>query len=300
MPPHLYVPIIKGKTNDLKAVAKLSQASKALVKPLLEILPVPLDGYADDHLDSFAHNVLKYGHTKNLFVDFYGFLPGQTLKDGTDATLAGFRLLKTKGVVLTPAYGFDRDDALWTPLRAEIKKFGQGFCFRIDIDDLDDQAEETWAGIIERSAELGLTPDQIDLMVDLRYVGEINSDVLKNLVIDFLSYMPAGNEYRSLIISGSSALKDVSSIPKDGVGEVVRNELRLWMQLQAGISSDSVHLYTVTMGSYILNSQLLARIRTRMQKFDTPPKEKSRYTEDIAWRMRQSITSTIYLQIGSQ
>lgn len=244
MPPHIYVPIIKGKTNDLKAVARVSQARKALVKPMLEIVPVPPGGNVDDHLHSFAHNVLKYGPTKNLFVDFYGFLPGQTLNDGTDATIAGFKLLKATGVALTPVYGFDRDDALWAPLRAEIKKFGQGFCFRIDIDDLDDRSEETWEAIVERSAELGLLPEQIDLMIDLRYVAEINSDILKNLVIDFLAFMPAGSEYRSLIVSGSSALKDVSRIPKDGVGEVVRNELRLWMQLQADLFGFSSFIYS--------------------------------------------------------
>jgi len=244
MPTHLYVPIIKGKTNDLKAVAKVSQASKSLVKPMLEIVPVPPDSNVDDHLHSFAHNVLKYGHTKNLFVDFYGFLPGQKLKDGLDATIAGFRLLRTKGVVLTPAYGFDRDDALWTPLRAEVKKFGQGFCFRVDIDDLDDRSEETWEAIIERSAELGLLPEQIDLMIDLRYVGEIKSDILRNLVVDFLAFMPAGSKYRSLILSGSSALKEVSSIPKDGVGDVVRNELQLWMQLQADLYGLSSFTYS--------------------------------------------------------
>lgn len=235
MPTYTYVPVIKGKENDLKAVSRVKVVSKSLFKPLVEIVPLPPKRTIDEHLDKFAHHLVKHVSGRDVFVDFYGFLPGAKLKSGVDATIGGLRLLKNKGLVVTPAYGFDRDDALWTPLQAEVQKLSNGFCFRVDIDDLDDRSEETWEAILERSAQLYLSPGNIDIFVDLRYVGQSSTQVLKNLVLDFLSFMPAGSKYRSLILSGSSALKHVGSIPQDGVGDVERKELRLWMELQADL-----------------------------------------------------------------
>ena len=89
--------------------------------------------------------------------------------------------------------------------------------------------------ILERSAQLELSPQDIDLLIDLRYVGEADLGRLKDFVLDFLSLMPVGSQYRSTILSGSSALKHVGSVPQDDVGEIEREELRLWMQLQSDL-----------------------------------------------------------------
>lgn len=235
MSTYAYVPVVKGKVNDLKAVSRVSPVSHALIQPMIEVLPVLPDLTVDQHLEKFTHNLAKHLSGRNLFVDFYGLLPGQKLKGGTDATIGGFRLLRGKGLKIVPTYGFDRDDGLWTPLRAEVDKHGKGFCFRVDIDDLDDRSEETWGAIIERSAELGLSSKEIDIFIDLRYVGDSDVGRLKELVLDFLSFAPPNAAYRSVIVSGSSALKHVGSIPKDGVADVERRELHLWMQLQVDL-----------------------------------------------------------------
>jgi hypothetical protein len=244
MTTHTYVPVVKGKANDLKAVSRIRETSMPGVKPLVEIVPLPSTLSMDLHLDKFSHHLSKYMSNRDVFVDFYGFKPGAKLLSGIDATIGGFRLLKAKGLRITPTYGFDRDDALWTPLRTEVHKNGNGFCFRVDIDDLDDRSEETWEGILERSAELGLAPGEVDIFIDLRYIGEKPAEFLKNLVLDFLAYMPGDSKYRSVVVSGSSALKHVGSIEKNGVGEIERNELRLWMQLQADLHGHHKIVYS--------------------------------------------------------
>lgn len=244
MAAHTYVPVIKGKENDLKAASRLSEAGRPFVKPFVEIVPVPPGISIDEHLDKFAHHIAKHMSGTNLFVDFYGFKPGANLDNGVDATIGGFSLLRSKGLLVTPAYGFERNDSIWTPLRAEVQKIGNGFCFRVDIDDMDDRSEETWAAILERSAELGLTPKLVDILLDLRYIGESSSDDLKNLILDFLSFMPNGSKYRSIILSGSSALKHVGGMPKDGVGEIERRELRLWIELQVDLHGFQKLIYS--------------------------------------------------------
>lgn len=240
---HIYTPIVKGKMWDLKALGKLSSKTRAITKPLVEAMPVPKDRSVDEHLDKFTHYLKKYYPIGQLFVDYYGLVPGAVTDDGVSAVIAGFRLLKQKGRLATPTYGFARDDAVWPELRQVVAAFGQGFCFRIDIDDMDDLAEDTWSQIIERSAELGLQPNHIDLIVDLRDIRERDVSELKDLVIDFLSFKPLGHQYRSISVVGSSALKTVTDIPKDGEGDIQRTELRLWSQLQVDLGESLEILY---------------------------------------------------------
>ena len=170
----VYVPIIKGKANDLKSLSKLTVEAKKLIKPLVEILPVKPEDSVDEHIETFAHNIVKYAQFEELFVDFYGLLPGVKTDAGLDATIAGFRMLRKLGCFVTPTYGLDRDDAIWPLLNNEIKEAGKGFCFRIDIDDLDYRSEESWQEVIERSADLELAPQEIDILIDLRDVGQLS------------------------------------------------------------------------------------------------------------------------------
>lgn len=235
-PTQLYSPIIKGKLNDLKAVGRLSDSTRSKIKPLIEIMPLPMENAGvEKHLKKFVGYITKYAQGGEAFVDFYGLKPKMKTSEGVDAILAGFRLLSEQGVSITPTYGFDRDDDLWDSLRTIIKEFGKGFCFRIDIDDLDYQAEAAMSQVIERSSELGLKPKNIDLLIDLRDLSNCDLDELKETVLDFLLLIQQGPKYRSIILAGSSALKTVGDIPKDGFTDVIRNELRLWVNIQRDI-----------------------------------------------------------------
>jgi hypothetical protein len=235
---HFYAPIVKCKSNDLKALSRLSPGIRASIKPLVELTPVPADRSTDEHLLKFIHYVMKYQPDGELFVDFYGFLPSEKISTGLSAAIAGFRVLRKQNRPVTPTFGLGRDDEVWALLRKEIESFGKGFCFRLEPDDLDDQSEESWQEIIERSATLGVEPARTDLLIDLRHLGFANVVALKELVLDFLSFAPQSNKYRSIIVSGSCAPKHVGGFPADGIGEVDRKELRLWIHLRLDISEE--------------------------------------------------------------
>jgi len=240
---HIYTPVVKGKMYDLKALGKLSASARAVVKPLVEAMPVPKERSIEEHLDKFSHYLKKYYPLGSIFIDFYGLMPGAITSEGHSGVIAGYKLLKMKGRIGTPTYGFERDDSIWTALREIVDSFGQGFCFRIELEDMDDAAEDTWANIIGRTAELGLNPSEIDLLVDLRDVGKSDVSDLKERVIDFLSYKPIDHEYRTITVAGSSALKTVTEIKKDGEGDVARNELFIWSQLQVDLGESQEIIY---------------------------------------------------------
>lgn len=241
----LYSPIIKGKLNDLKAIERLPEDTRSKIKPLIEILPLPKKENSDieKHLNKFVNYVEKYAQGGDMFIDLYGLKPKMRTPGGLDATLSGFRLLKERGISLTPTYGFERDEELWDLLGDVVENFDNGFCFRIDIDDLDDLADSTMGQVIDRSSQLGLKPKDVDLLIDLRDLADHDLDELKERVIDFLMLIPKGMKYRSIILAGSSALKTVTNIPKDGFAHILRKELHLWINLQRDIPESLSLIY---------------------------------------------------------
>jgi len=228
----VYIPLVKGKMWDLKALGGLSTAARRSTMPLVEAMPIPKDLSADEHIEKFSNYVRKFSPLGKIYVDFYGLLPGAVTADGDSAVIAGFQLLKRKGRIVTPVYGFERDDEVWPKLREVVVAFGQGFCFRIDIDDLDDMAESTWERVLQRSAELGLAPAEVDLVIDLRDIREASVESLKDRVVDFIALKPMRSNFRTICVAGSSALKTVTDVPKIGEADIERKELRLWSALQ--------------------------------------------------------------------
>ncbi|WP_157661932.1 beta family protein [Burkholderia ubonensis] len=233
---HIYTPIIKGKQYDLRALGGLLPEDRAQIKPLIELPPVPGSSNVDAHLAKFMKNFTRYAGTGNLFLDFYGFLPGQLAANGLPATIAGYRMFASAGIVVTPVYGFERDDDLWPQLQIIVQRNGSGFCFRLEEDDIEvDRAEFTWESILLRSAQLGIGIDQVDVVIDLRDIRTVAADEKIDLVTDFLALQPAINQFRSIAVIGSSAVKDVSAVEKDSVGSIFRNELKIWAYLRADL-----------------------------------------------------------------
>lgn len=242
---HIYVPVIKGKKNDLKALSLLSEKSRAVIKPLVEIMPLAVGTTIEVHLEKFAGNIKKYLPTGPIYVDFYGLMPSTMTYDNFPASIAGYKYLKINGRIVTPVYGFDRDESLWGEIREIVHSFDEGFCFRILVEDIED-SEETWSKIIGRTGEIGITASKVDLLIDLRDIGNKEISDVREVIVDFLSGMPQGHKFRSITIVASSALKTVTDIEKDGWGDIKRNELFLWTELQF----DLADTYEIIYGDY--------------------------------------------------
>ena len=242
----VYSPIIKGKLNDLRALGKLSASARASVKPLIEAMPLPKNGDIEKHLHKLAHYLVKHVPLGEIYLDFYGLLPDLQTPNGANATIAGYNLVKALGRKVTPVYGFSRNDSLWPSIASVVKENSKGFCFRVDLDDMDDLAEETWGQILERGAEVGLQPNQIDLMLDLRDLKGLELEELQEKVLDFLAINPRVKQYRTIILAGSSALKTVAEIQKDDIGHIVRRELILWSRLQREVPDG----FSIVFGDY--------------------------------------------------
>jgi hypothetical protein len=228
----IYVPVVKAKRNDIASLGGVAPANRPAIRPLLELAEYSSSDY-DQILGALVTRLARFTWPHAPYVDLYSFLPDARVASGVNATVEGFRQIARHGISVIPTYGFERNDDLWGDLGAVAEKFATGFCFRVDIEDLDDQSEQTWVNIIERTAEMGLSAGDIDVVVDLRFVGDWALQALIDLTQEFLELQPDEFRPRFRAIIGSSALKNVAGIPVNGTGTVVRQELLLWSQIQA-------------------------------------------------------------------
>ena len=166
-----YVPVIKGKEADLRAIGSLSSAVRGSVKPLVD-MPFARSseaGSPEERAQKFCDLIRKHLPLGGAFVDFYALEGSEVCRDGSNVVAAGFEMLRACGRHVTPTYDLARSEKVWTPLRAITQSFGQGFCFRLSRDDIS-LPEDTWPTILQRASNLGLRLAEVDLMLDLRSV----------------------------------------------------------------------------------------------------------------------------------
>jgi Beta protein len=226
--------------NDLRAVGALQAAIWRSTKPLVEAMPLdPKKSTVDEHVAKFCGYVRKHAPLGDLYVDFFGLDPDAKTSDGCNAIVRGYQLLKAFGRPVTPVYGLERNDAIWGEIGRIADGFASGFAFRLGREDLADYLfDETWGQITERSAEMKLREQDVDIVLDF---GSLSSDELADVaetVVSFLFHNPRVRRYRNVIVAGSSALKTVADVPKDGKLEVVRSELHLWSTLWRDMPDD--------------------------------------------------------------
>lgn len=221
-----YCPVIKGKINDIKAMAYVQPALSAFIKPLYELPPFLPTHKPEELLARFATRLSKLSGTRPCYVDFPLLKPGTLVASGEPALDAGFSLLNSADVPFEPVYGFDRDEAgLATAVKWAVRR--GGMLLRLDHDDIE-FPDET----IERIFDLrgmGLDLRMLDIMLDHRYLGtEAETLAAASDTRDFIDALMGFVNIRKIIVSGSSAPKTVSAIEKNSCGTVDRRELTLW------------------------------------------------------------------------
>jgi hypothetical protein len=86
-----YVPVVKGKLNDLRAVGALQAAIWRSTKPLVEAMPLdPKKSTVDEHVAKFCGYVRKHAPLGDLYVDFFGLDPDAKASDGCNAIVRGY------------------------------------------------------------------------------------------------------------------------------------------------------------------------------------------------------------------
>lgn len=234
-----YVPVIKGKTNDIKAVSFTAPEVASRTKPLFELPPFVETDQAEQVLSRFATRLSKFFGSRPCYIDFPLLKADAATSDGSPALHAAYALLGAAGINYQPVYGFDRSDTHWKFVLDQGRR-RDGLLLRLEGDDIE-FASDTLDRIHDLTLR-GLDIRALDVMLDFRFLADsVSSASSADLTQQFVEQLSTAFNVRRLIVSGSSAPKSVAGIDKNSRGDITRQELSLW----AGVRSRQLGLEAV-------------------------------------------------------
>jgi len=233
-----YVPFLKAKQNEIKAISELSLEVTAAITPFFDF-PKKNEGYSEMvFVDAVASVVSKL--KRNLppngvfYLDNYDV--EDTLKIGGQYNY--IHLLKSvAGMRAIPVVGLDRTAThCTTVIKLKQSKVVSStiVAFRICPDDFEEFA------IVEDDLAANLAPvfnefEKIDLVFDCRICTRLDPVVTAQQILKFSSKFCAVYPVRRVIVTGSSisaASSDILTV--DSTRTLVRNELAIFSAVKAG------------------------------------------------------------------
>ena len=272
-----YVPILRWRQGEYKALKFLSDDVKAGIVPLIEIPSIAWDFVEEEpqkdlasHLNPIPRQILDHWASK-YFLDFgLLFQSDQTTEssfaDVSKELVKFFDLLGTNASKAVPVTSATRDAGFQQAVSGIAAEYGTGSCVRLTLEDALGQSALTAVASV-----LGIAPEDIDVVIDLKSVDPAQLSLLRIVLKGLLSNL-AGQSYRSVSLVGSSFPIDLSDITP-GIGSVTRAEYSLWKQLKKDIGT------TVWFGDYGISHVDVREIDPRLMVASAS----IRYTADNEW-----------------
>lgn len=227
-----YVPILKWKRGEQNALATLSTTTKSNLTPLIEVAPMDWDFVndqykktIDEHLNNYGESISNcWNDNRPLFLDLLWIDPNERMANGDHPLTHILNDCRNNGVNIIPVTGTDRDIDYQNAVRNAYYQDGLGICLRL----VDNDFEDIQNNIDNTLSPLGITPDKVDLLIDYKYTNPS----IKSRTIIFLSGLlnniPYINEWRNIILAGTSMPENLSDISTNTIDEIERAEWIIW------------------------------------------------------------------------
>jgi hypothetical protein len=239
--PNHYVPVLRWRAGEYRALEKLDDVQKELVVPLLEILEPDFNFETnqpskdiDTHLGAFADQFLKHWDWHPALLEGSQLKSATRMRDGSHPMAYLFGAARTQHARLIPVTGFARDADYQAAVAAIVATDGRGLALRIALDDaLDHDLDKSVAALL---SPMGLGADALDLLLDLGSPSFEPQDTLIDIIVAALGGSATIREARSVTLIATSFPETLSSL--DGPIHVVqRSEWLLYKALIAKLGT---------------------------------------------------------------
>lgn len=276
-----YVPILKGKLGEFKALRELETRIKDKITPLIEAPPIPLNydtgdpsKTVDEHLDKFIPNIKAYWGSENpAFVDL-NFIPDTQSRNGKHPLDNIFQQARKFGLLLTPVTGIYRDEEYQMAVKEIVHVDRRGVCIRILPADIENEELDT--AITELMETLGVSRIETDLIIDLKEIQKDQIGLLVRSVRDIIRNLSNPKEWRTLTLAATAFPQTMAGFEPNTVSLTNRTEWQLWTTLLHNISKIP---RMPTFGDYTVVHPELLEIDPRIMQLGA----KIKYTFDNDW-----------------
>jgi hypothetical protein len=228
-----YVPILRGKQGEFTALSEISEEVRAVIRPVLEVVP-------DDTLQDVVQTFSK--HAGNLLpnklsvtVDCRQLWSAGRVGTGFDGHalqwistyLGAFRQ------PVIPAFRATDPDGALDEVRHVQLAHERGGCLRQSLDNLPDSPGELSRLVDQALERTALRPELVDLILDAGYLADGRAVAASaDLAIQLLSWATT-RPWRSTALAGGAFPPTLRGLPPHQVIPFPRRETDLWRRVAA-------------------------------------------------------------------
>lgn len=235
----IYMPILKGRAGELRALAEMSAPTSARLTPLIEIPLIADDSDSDDpasrgvkgDIGKFAADIKKRCSANHRVIVDAGIVPAFP---NSVPTVDLINSLARDDYTVTPTVRPSDDEWIIRSIAASIHEWSlKSACIRLSGDDLDDSDTPLNVAIDKVLAWLGLTPVDVDLVLDFGPImNEQAMSFAARIARLVLGELPHEEEWKTLVSVSGAFPPDLSSIQSGVLSEIPRYDASMWCTLK--------------------------------------------------------------------
>jgi hypothetical protein len=232
-----YVPILKWKRGEQKALEYLEPSLKNNITPLIEIPPIPWDynndtpqKTIDKYLENIGSDVKKaWNNDSPIFVDPTPLWLEEEHPYVNDEHLVLYiiKQIVTEGTLAIPVTGFNKKPDYQKAIQESLKYSNNRLCIRIEDDDFD-ELEFRLNNLLQ---EFSLNPENIDLIIDFGFINPKDENRTLMSLKGILSTLPYINQWKTITFSGTSFPENLSDIPTGEIEKIPRTEWNIYKKI---------------------------------------------------------------------
>jgi hypothetical protein len=227
-----YMPILKGRTAEFRALCHAASPVTAVVMPLLEVIP---DERATLHgsVMNFGDRLMDAAPKDMVFAVDCRYLDRQGGRGSGSLSLVA-RDVHDRGIVMVPVFSLARDQD-FASIRQATHLHDAGGCLRLDgeraVRYVTDRGEGRASEVLQAA---GLRAAQVDLVIDM---GEVSTEAAMRRAAGAAH---AGVEWarrgawRSVTLASGAFPESISGLPVRESTPVPRWDAVLWAEAAAG------------------------------------------------------------------
>ena len=221
--PNHYVPVLKVKSGEKQALASIKLGLRKRVTPLLEIVERKRTAdklpTVNEHLSTSFKGLAPslHGYDRCL-LDVREIAP-----DGPSAAAEAFSRASNAGISFTPVTGISRT----ADVASAVSYSGtRGVGVRLTREEF--ESNHLTVDLNRFLSANGLTPDRVDLIVDLGPVGDFVTAGVIALTQAFLADVPNQGQWRTLTVTGSAFPRSMGVVNRNSSARIERYEWLAW------------------------------------------------------------------------
>ena len=243
-----YVPILKGRMGELRALQELGSGFSESLVPLVEV-PLTATDTEDDSPDAktvgadpekFAVDLKKrWPKDRRLIVDA-SLAPDAS--NGEPATATLIRSLAIDDFTFAPTIRPSDSESVRAWVLRVFREWNlDSLCIRLAGEDLDDNEVPLPDAIEGILSQFGVTPDQVDLVLDFGAIADENAVSLNSRIARLvLGEVPYTDSWRTLVCAGAGFPPDLNLVQPGVLTEIPRHDAALWSAVRTRRSAGRV------------------------------------------------------------